>query len=324
MGVFFTSIQSVLVVVLIMILGYVLRKTGWFADTFSKNISKLIKNIALPASIFVAVLNKLTRDKLVGFSSYLIWGIISVVIGYIIAFALVKIMKIRVGRRGVFINAIVNANTIFIGLPLNLALFGDNSMTYFLVYYIINTVSTWAFGVFLISNDDPTKKDQPKEHHKINWKQVLPMPLVGFLVALIFLLLNIPILKVPFISQTLSYVGGLVTPLSLIYIGIVLADAGLNSISFDRDTIVALIGRFILAPVVMIVILMLAMHGGVSLPSMFNQTMIVQSATPMLAVLPILAAEAHGDVKYATNIVTTSTILFIIVIPILMTIVQYI
>ncbi|TPR22193.1 AEC family transporter [Apilactobacillus timberlakei] len=324
MGVFFTSIQSVLVVVLIMILGYVLRKTGWFADTFSKNISKLIKNIALPASIFVAVLNQLTRDKLVGFSSYLIWGIISVVIGYIIAFALVKIMKIRVGRRGVFINAIVNANTIFIGLPLNLALFGDNSMTYFLVYYIINTVSTWAFGVFLISNDDPTKKDQPKEHHKINWKQVLPMPLVGFLVALIFLLLNIPILKVPFISQTLSYVGGLVTPLSLIYIGIVLADAGLNSISFDRDTIVALIGRFILAPVVMIVILMLAMHGGVSLPSMFNQTMIVQSATPMLAVLPILAAEAHGDVKYATNIVTTSTILFIVVIPILMTIVQYI
>lgn len=324
MGVFINSIQSVLVVVLIMLLGYVLRKTGWFADTFSKNISKLIKNIALPASIFVAVLSRLTRGKLVSFSSYLIWGIISVVIGYLIAFALVKIMKVRPGRRGVFINAIVNANTIFIGLPLNIALFGDKSMTYFLVYYIINTVSTWAFGVFLISNDDPTKVGQPKEHRKINWKQVIPMPLVGFIVALVFLLLNIPVLKVPFLSQTLSYVGSLVTPLSLIYIGIVLADAGLKSISFDRDTVVALLGRFVLAPIVMIVILTAAAHGGVSLPTMFSQTMIVQSATPMLAVLPILAAESHGDVKYATNIVTTSTILFIVVIPILMTIVQYI
>lgn len=324
MGVFINSIQSVLVVVLIMLLGYVLRKTGWFADTFSKNISKLIKNIALPASIFVAVLSRLTRGKLVSFGSYLIWGVISVVIGYLIAFALVKIMKVRPGRRGVFINAIVNANTIFIGLPLNIALFGDKSMTYFLVYYIINTVSTWAFGVFLISNDDPTKVGQPKEHHKINWKQVIPMPLVGFLVALVFLLLNIPVLKVPFLSQTLTYVGSLVTPLSLIYIGIVLADAGLKSISFDRDTVVALLGRFVLAPVVMIVILTAAAHGGVSLPTMFSQTMIVQSATPMLAVLPILAAESHGDVKYATNIVTTSTVLFIIVIPILMTIVQYI
>ena len=129
MGVFINSIQSVLVVVLIMVLGYILRKTGWFADTFSKNISKLIKNVALPASIFVAVLSRLTRDKLVSFGSYLIWGIISVVIGYIIAFILVKVMKVRAGRRGVFINAIVNANTIFIGLPLNIALFGDKSMT---------------------------------------------------------------------------------------------------------------------------------------------------------------------------------------------------
>lgn len=98
----------------------------------------------------------------------------------------------------------------------------------------------------------------------------------------------------------------------------------MKSISFDRDTVVALLGRFVLAPVIMISILAVAAHGGVSLPGMFNQTMIVQSATPMLAVLPILAAESHGDVKYATNIVTTSTVLFIVVIPILMTIVQYI
>ena len=32
-----------------------------------------------------------------------------------------------------------------------------------------------------------------------------------------------------------------------------------------------------------------------------RQTLVVQSATPMLAVLPILAKEAHGDVKYANR-----------------------
>ena len=52
-------------------------------------------------------------------------------------------------------------------------------------------------------------------------------------------------------------VGGVVTPLSLMYIGIVLADAGLKSIHFDRDTIVALLGRFVFAPAVMIVIMMM-------------------------------------------------------------------
>jgi len=138
------------------------------------------------------------------------------------------------------------------------------------------------------------------------------------------LLLNIPILKITFVNSTLTYVGNLVTPLSLIYIGIVLADAGLGSIKFDRDTVVALIGSFVLSPIVMIAVIMVAGNVGASFPTMASQTLIVQSATPMLAVLPILANEAHGDVEYATNVVTTSTVLFIIVVPILMTLIQFI
>ncbi len=57
---------------------------------------------------------------------------------------------------------------------------------------------------------------------------------------------------------------------------------------------------------------------------LMRETFIVQAATPALAVLPILANEAHGDVKYATDIVVMSTVLFIVVVPILMTIIQYI
>ena len=54
-----------------------------------------------------------------------------------------------------------------------------------------------------------------------------------------------------------------------------------------------------------------------------RQTLVVQSALPMLAVLPILAKEAHGDVDYATNIVVMSTVLFIVVVPVLMAILQF-
>lgn len=57
---------------------------------------------------------------------------------------------------------------------------------------------------------------------------------------------------------------------------------------------------------------------------LMREKFIVQAATPALAVLPILANEAHGDVKYATDIVVMSTVLFIVVVPILMTIIQYI
>ena len=63
---------------------------------------------------------------------------------------------------------------------------------------------------------------------------------------------------------------------------------------------------------------------GINLPSLMRQTLVVQSATPMLAVLPILGAEAHGDVKYATDVVVMSTVLFVVVVPILMAILQFV
>ncbi|GCF92409.1 malate permease [Enterococcus florum] len=320
--VFFQSIQSVISIILMIALGYILKGQGWFDEKFGGSISSLITKVALPASIFVSVLKNLTKDSLFELSGSLVYPVGGVIISYIIAYALVKLLKIRPGRRGIFMNAVVNANTIFIGLPLNIALFGEKALPYFLVYYVTNTVSTWAFGVFLISNDDPTKvKGENKA--KLNWKKLLPPPLLGFIVAIVFLLVGIPVPT--FINSTLTYVGNIVTPLSLLYIGIVLHDAGLKSIRFDRDTVVALLGRFILAPAILIALLVVGQNMfGAELAPLLQQTLIVQSATPMLAVLPILANEAHGDVKYATNLVTTSTILFVIVVPILMQLVQFI
>ncbi len=322
MTVFLTSVSSVVEIVLIMTLGYILRRNGWFGDTFGSNIASLITKIALPASIFMSVMKYLSRDKLASLGIGIIFPALAVVISYLLAFAAVKIFRIRKGRRGIFINAVANANTIFIGMPLNNALFGSKAMSYFLIYYIVNTVSTWAFGVFLIQNDDPTSDGQ-SEKREFNWRKLLPMPLVGFVFSIIWLLLGIPVPN--FLGQTLSYIGSLVTPLSLIYIGIVLYDAGLNNFHFERDSVLALIGRFIISPLVLILLIKFGTNSlGISLPSLMRQTLVVQSATPMLAVLPILGAEAHGDVKYATDVVVMSTVLFVVVVPILMSILQFV
>lgn len=269
-------------------------------------------NVALPASIFVSVLKYLTIEKLISLSGGLIYTFLSVIMGYIIAWIMVKILKVKSGRRGTFINTVVNANTIFIGLPLNIALFGNESLPYFLVYYITNTVSTWAFGVILIENDNPEKTKTKKG---FNWKKLLPPPLLGFLVALIFLVFKIPVPD--FIHSALTYTGNIVTPLSLIYIGIVLSDAGLKSIHFDKDTIFALLGRFIMSPCIMVILIILGTKISGTMPAIESKTYIIQASAPALAVLPILANESNGDIKYATNVVTTSTVLFTIVVAVI-------
>ncbi|HEM6394551.1 TPA: AEC family transporter, partial [Streptococcus suis] len=285
------------------------NEKGWFGKEFGANISRFVMNVALPASIFISVLKYLTLDKLIEVAPGLLFTFGGVILAYLAGYLVIKIFKVPAGRRGVLLNMFANANTIFIGLPLNIALFGDNSISYFLVYYITNTISTWAFGALLIAQDAKNLEDRQKGN--FNWRKLLPAPLVGFLISLFFLFFKIPVPT--FVDSTLSYIGNIVTPLSLIYIGIVLSKAGLSSIRFDRDTVLALIGRFLLSPILMYLILAL---WGSQLPRIEYNTFMVQAAVPGLAVLPILANEGKGDVQYATNVVTTSTILFVVVIPI--------
>ena len=312
MSLFLTSITSIIPIIAIIVLGYILQVKGWFGDAFGPNLSRLIMNVALPASIFVSVMKYLTLDKLISLSGGLLYTFVAFILGYIVAYIAVVVFKVRPGRRGTMINTFVNANTIFIGLPLNVALFGDQALPYFLIYYITNTISTWTLGVYLMTSD--SKSGQSKETSKFDWKKLLPAPLVGFLVALLFLILRISIPD--FVTNTLTYVGNIVTPLSLIYIGIVLAKAGLKTITFDKDTIVTLVGRFILAPLIMLLVLKFFAP---NMETVEFKTFMIQSATPALAVLPILANQGKGDVEFSTNVVTLSTVLFIVVIPILQT-----
>jgi len=290
--IFFKSLESIFPIIFMIAIGYILRKKDWFHDSFSENVSKVITNIALPASIYVAVSRNLTLETLVSMSDRLIYTFASFIIGYIIAVFMVKIFKIRPGRRGIFINAFVNANTIFIGMPLNIELFGEQSLPYYLMYYITNTVSIWTLGAFFVSNDT---LDIDNKKKGVNWKKIFSPPLIGFIVALLLLAFNIKMPKM--INSTMQYIGNIVTPLSLMYIGIVLADARLRNIRFDKDTILALVGRFVLSPVVMVVLLMIGMSLGGNLTPLDTKTYVV---------------------KYATNVVTTSTILCALVIPILM------
>ena len=77
---FLTSLESILSIILIILLGYILKEKKWFDDSFSNNISKLIMNVALPSSIFVSVLKYLTVEKLISLSGGLVYTFLSVII----------------------------------------------------------------------------------------------------------------------------------------------------------------------------------------------------------------------------------------------------
>ncbi|WP_165314739.1 AEC family transporter [Weissella sagaensis] len=322
MDVFWNAIQSVLAIILLMAVGYFAQSKGYFSEGFSNSLSKLIMKIALPVSIFNSMLERFNSSQLSKLAAGLIYVILAILIGYLITSYVVKILKLPRGRRGLMIQAINGANTVFIGMPLNTALFGQTSIPYLLVYYIINTIIVWTLGVWVIAQDDPTTGENGQKV-KFDLSHLLPVPLYGFIASLPFVYiapLKHAYESLTFLSQTfVPELGSLVTPLSLIYIGIMLSNFGLKNMKFDSHVLLTLGGRFILSPIIMVVLILLGVHlFGVQLNPVFQQTLIIQSATPTLAVLPIMANEYHGDVKFATNVVVSTSVLFIIVVPIIM------
>lgn len=228
--VFLTSLQSIMPIVLLISLGYFLKGRGMFNDTFSSNLSRLIMSVILPVGVFMSVLHNVQTSDLWDLRYGLLVVMMTYVVSYIIAFIMMKIVHVPRGRRGIFINMVVNDNCLFIGLPVQIALFGPDALPFFLLYYIGNTISVWMFGVFLIEADPlPTNGASHGESfrtlvRKFSWKKLLPPPLLGFFLALVFLYAQIPLPTV--LHNTLNYIGNMVTPLSLLYIGIVLHDAG--------------------------------------------------------------------------------------------------
>ena len=319
--VFLTSLQSIIPIVLLISLGYFLKGRGMFNPTFSSNLSRFIMSVILPAGVFVSVLHHLHMSDLWDLRYGMLVVMLTYVIAYIVAFIMMKLLKVPKGRRGIFINMVVNDNCLFIGLPVQIALFGPEALPYFLLYYIGNTISVWLVGVFLIELDPLPNPDNGistnTQKPKFDWKKLLPPPLLGFFTALIFLFFEIPL--APILHNTLNYLGDMVTPLSLIYIGIVLHDAGLKSMSLNKDSMGGIVGRFMISPIIMFCVIMALQYGaGIVLEPIAIITFVVQSAGPVIAVLPIVANEAKSDLPFATGLVMISTILFVVVIPIIM------
>ena len=121
----------------------------------------------------------------------------------------------------------------FIGLPVSIALFGDEAVVPTLLYFFANTTYFWTMGNFLEAMDgvEATHADRPKLLSKETVKRVFSPPLVGFLAAIAFILSDV---RVPgAVLSAAQYLGGITTPLALIFIGIMIYTIGIRNIRLD-------------------------------------------------------------------------------------------
>ena len=308
MDLFLRSISGILVILGMIIVGFVIGEKGWFDDKSRGLIAKLVTQVALPCYMLYTITQHFTAADLLKMLPALRFPALSMVILLGIATAVARIFTVRQDRRGLFISMFFNSNTIFVGLPINQALFGDASIPYVLIYYMCNTTFFWTLGTYLIQRDG---EGEAQFDLKTSLKKVFSPPLMGFLLGLVLVMLQI---KFPaFLASDLQYLGNLTTPLSMIFIGLSVSHIGLKQLVLKKDQQLILLGRFVVAPLLMATVVYWA-----PLPSLMKQVFIIQSAMPVMTNAPVVARLYGADSDYAAVMVTETTLATMVVVPILM------
>lgn len=304
------ALDGIFTIVFVVGIGYVLSKKGWFDDKSSALIAKLVTTVSLPLYMITSLTKNFTAEKLVELAPDMLLPVCSMLLALIVG---KTVLDVRQGRRGVFVTNFFIANTMFIGLPVNLALFGDESIPSVMLYYMVNLTFFWTLGVQNIVADIEGKAGGIFSMQVL--KKLWSPPLMGFVAAILLIVLNIPLPR--FLARGFQYVGNLTTPLSLVFIGIEISKINLRDFNFERDIWGGLFGRFIVCPLCVLCLVPLINVAPISV-----KVFAMQAAMPAMTQMAIVCKQYGGDSRYAAALSFITIIGGLLVIPVYMTVVN--
>lgn len=308
--VFLQAFGGVFSLIIVVILGYWLAAKGWFDAGCRKMLPKLVTNVCLPPFLASTIINYFPRENLDHIFAGTALPFLSLIALFVLAWLTAKLIKVNKKHFGLFCACISNPNTIFIGIPVNLALFGTASTPYVLLFYFASTTFFWTIGNYFISRDQ-SDNPQKQDSKIIHWQRIFAPPIIGFIIGMIILILKLPVPE--FIMRSAMLIGELTTPLALIFIGITLQQMGLLNLRLTRDINIALLGRLVISPLLMWLCVPLF-----NLPELMGKVFVIQAALPVILQIPILSAYYQTDPEFGTMMVSLSTILCVVTVPVWM------
>lgn len=311
--VFIEAIEGILSIIIMIAVGYWLAAKGWFNTDNSRLLSKLVTHVSLPSMMIWNLTESFNREKLSELSYGLTVPLLTVLGGCLIGIVMAKLIHVPKNRQGVFISGCFAFNTIFVGLPVNMALFGPESMPYVLLFYIANTVTYWTLGTYYISRDG--KFASQKIISLATLKSFFPPPMLGFLAGILLVILEI---KLPsFVVDTCKYLGNMTTPLAMLFIGIAIHAVDPKELRLSKDMLAMFTGRFVLCPGIVILL-----NFVLPMPDLMKKVFVMQAGMPMMTQTAIVAAVYGADAKYAAVLTVATTLLAMVAIPIYMVLLQ--
>lgn len=287
-----------LVMVLLASAGILLRKRGVVTDAGQECLTDLMMDLILPCNIFLSFIGDADREVLKA-------SVLTIAISVVLMLLTAGLGRLLYGRKPehlerVFRYGLVNSNSIFIGMPVIQSLLGAEGVLQLSMYMIFVRMFCWSYGLSLYTG--------VKSDWKSSVKRLIRHPCM--IAAVLGMAVMLSGLALPaFLTQALQSVSNCMMALSMLLIGVVLAEMDLRQL-FRRD-----IWGFCAVRLVGIPALVFAACRLLQAPYIVTATCTLVSGMPAASLTAVLAARYHCDAETGSLIVSVSTALSTISIP---------
>ena len=223
------AINAIMPIILLIILGYFLKRINFFNDQFLKSGNTFVFRVALPVLLFYNIYNIQSFSNIDW--SAVIYSELIVILFFFIGCVIVKLFVHDSRQKGVVLQCVVRSNFAIIGLPLAESLGGSEAIG------IASVLSAFLIPTFnilgVISLSIYTKGENEKLNLKSTFFKILKNPLIiGVVTGLVALAIRsiIPLndsgnlifsIKndLPFLYKAIENLGKIASPLALIILG---------------------------------------------------------------------------------------------------------
>jgi len=328
---FIFALNAILPIILLVLLGYSLKKINFIDDGFIKILNKFVFRIALPILLFYNVYS-INSLKDIDWS-IILFSVVAVLVIYSIGLLFVMLTIKDPRQKGVILQGIFRSNFALIGIPLAQALGGLPALA---IVSIISAFVIPLFNILSVISLTIFQKNETGERISLTklLKTIVTNPLIiGVFVGLVALVIRMAVPRVngelvfslkddvAFLYTFIKSVSLTASPMALIALGGQFEFAVVKSLA--SKIAVGVIWRVALTPAIVLTAAYLLAS---RIPSINDSypALIALFGSPIAVSSAIMVNEMGGDRQLAAQLVVWSTISSIVTIFFTIVIMKYV
>lgn len=293
-------LTKMVIFVVLMVIGYIGARTKLLNSEFTKAASKLTLNVFMSATIINSVIANPPQLSGGELAKVMLACFVSIGFGYLLSALIVRLLPFQRERKPLMELLISVTNTMFIGVPVAEPIFGSQAVFYIAMSCIPFNVFLYTYGVW--------RMNQSGERVKLNWKDMVSVPLIATMAALLIFVLNIPMPGV--IKELCSTLSAATMPMSMIVIGSSLGRVSLLDAFKEKNLYFVSLVRLVLVPLLTLPVLRLITADPVLLGAM-----VIIAGCPSGIVVTVLAIQYGRDAEYTSKGILLDTVLSMVTLP---------